>query len=149
MSARERGPCNKCGVWQMDTYACGDETDQLMSHSQTYSMPTRTPMVHQYMERFWMASVSFRERALYVAKAGRRNANQALEGRWSAWGSCKGEEVAVPHKMEDESSHHDLISVSRRMGSVPARGFLWAIEGRGRSSHVRARSGCPKRRPRK
>jgi hypothetical protein len=57
------------------------ETYQQMSHSQTYSMPTRTPTVHQYMERFWTASRSFRESALYVAKAGRRNANQALGRR--------------------------------------------------------------------
>ena len=55
------------------------ETHQLMSHSQTYSMPTRAPMVHQYMERFWTASRSFRTSALYVAKDGRRNANQALK----------------------------------------------------------------------
>ena len=64
----------------MDTYVVGgDKTHQLMSHSQTYSMPTRTPTVHQYMERFWRTSRSFLESALYVAKAGRRNANQALE----------------------------------------------------------------------
>jgi len=36
-------------------------------------------MAHQYMERFWIASRSFLESALYVAKAGRRNANQALK----------------------------------------------------------------------
>lgn len=60
----------------MDTCAFG--TDQLMSHSHTYSMAMRTPTVHQYMERFWRASRSFRASALYVAKEGRRNANQAL-----------------------------------------------------------------------
>ena len=54
------------------------ETHQLMSHSQAYSIATRTPMVHQYMEIFWRASRSFRASALYVAKDGRRNANQAL-----------------------------------------------------------------------
>ena len=65
----------------MDTYVIigRGETHQLMSHSQTYSMPTRTPTVHQYMERPWMASRSFRASALYVAKDGRRNANQALK----------------------------------------------------------------------
>ena len=65
----------------MDTYAVW--TYQLMNHSQMYSMPMRTPTVHQYMERFWMASMSFRESALNVAKAGRRNANHALYERVS------------------------------------------------------------------
>lgn len=67
---------NGFSEWKMDTYASG--TDQLTNHSQTYSMAMRTPMVHQYMERFWRASRSFRASALYVAKEGRRNANQAL-----------------------------------------------------------------------
>jgi hypothetical protein len=65
------------GRREIDTYAFW--TDQLMSHSQRYSMAMRTPTVHQYMERFWRASRSFRARALYVAKEGRRNANQALQ----------------------------------------------------------------------
>ena len=65
-----------------DTYAHvrGKGTNQLTSHSQTYSIPTRTPTVDQYMERFCTASRSPLESALYVAKEGRRNANQALEG---------------------------------------------------------------------
>ena len=79
VSEGEEVPHKEIDRWEMDTYVVG--TYQLMNHSQTYSMPTRTPTVHQYMERFWMASMSFRERALYVAKAGRRNANQALEKR--------------------------------------------------------------------
>ena len=78
------------------------ETDQLMSHSQTCSTPMRTPTVHQYMERLLIASWSFRASALYVAKDGRRKANQALERKvYKHVAAPREKGVCVPHEVED------------------------------------------------